>query len=130
MPQERILVEQRRHTVAVDSCVLHLAWNSPVNYNLEYLSGYMINLDGENIINKTDNLNTSCNLFALLLVCDTRSVSLQAFDICGRVSDSTPAVTVTPEEFLFSQITSDPTATAGGSSGSSKSTAQGFYIVS
>ena len=67
MPQEGILVEQRRHTVATDNCMVHLAWNSPVNYNLAYLSGYKINLDGENIINKTDNLNTSCNLFALLL---------------------------------------------------------------
>ena len=72
----------------------------------------MINLDGGNILKQTTLIRTSYNLFTLLLYCGTHNVSLQAFDICGRVSDSTPAVIVTPEE-LFLKITSDPTASTG-----------------
>ena len=128
MPQERILAEQRRHKIITDSCTIHLAWNSPVNYNLEYLSGYMINVDGMNVVNKTENLNASYNLFALLLYCNNYNVSIQAIDICDRVSNSTKVATVIPEEFIFSQVTSDPTATTGGSPGSSESSATGMKV--
>ena len=109
----------------MNTCMLSLTWHSPVN---EYLSAYIINIDGENIVNKTDNLNASLNSFALLLYCGNYSVSLQAFDICGRVSNSTPVITVTPEEFPFSLITPDPIG-PGGSPECSKSTSPGMYLI-
>ena len=133
--QDMILVEQRRFyaiaTYILYACVLSLTWNSPVNYNLEYLSGYMVNIDGENIVNKTDNLNTTLNSFPLPLDCGSHSVSLQAFDICNRVSNSTPVVTVTPEEFPFSLITPDPgpTAGTGGAPECSGSTIRGMVCI-
>ena len=124
MQQDMILVEQRRHTVTVSmsTCILSLTWNSPVN---EYLSGYIVNVDGENIVNKTDNLNATLNYFSLPLHCGTHNVSLRAFDICGRVSNSTPVIIVAPEEFPFSLITpADLTV-----SKCSESTTQGMYLI-
>lgn len=114
IPQDNILVEQRRDDNTINTCNLHISWNSPVNYNLEYLSRYMINLDGENIVNKTDNLNASLNFFTLSLDCGTYRVSIKAIDICDRVSNNTPAVMVTPDKVPFSLSTSGPTATTGG----------------
>ena len=125
MQRDIILVEQRRHTTAMNTCMLYLFWKSPVNYNLEYLSGYMINIDGENIVNKTDNLNESLNFITLFLYCGIHNVSVQAVDICDRVSNSTPVVTVTPERFPFSLITPDPVAIAPECS---ESTTRGMYL--
>ena len=104
MPPERILVEQIKEDILLQRIVvcyillkilqLIITWNTYLAIILWSTLMERISLTKQIALTYT-----SYNLFALLL--DTRSVSLQAFDIwqCGRVSDSTPAVTVTLEEF-------------------------------
>ena len=115
VPQEDIF-EQRRHTIATNSCSVHLVWNSPADTDLEYLSSYMVYINGKNVANKTENINESSNLFALLLYCAPYNVSLRAVNRCDRASNSTPDVTVVPKNFLYSEFTGDvyPTTDAGG----------------
>lgn len=79
-------------------CVLHLAWSSPSNIEIGHIMTYMIKIDGNNSVNKSNTDNSTQNLFAQsVCTCGPRNVSISAVNICHRVGPSTPNVTLSPQ---------------------------------
>ena len=109
MPREMIstqTVDERQR------CVLHLAWSSPSDIAVEHVMTYMIVINGNNSVNKTNSDNSTRNLIAhSMCTCGPHTVSISAVNICHRVGQSTPNVTLHPEPLSNSSACPAPGVT-------------------
>ena len=81
-------------TSEMGRCILHLTWSAPDNIPVEDVDHYMIHINGENVINETNN-NSIRNLIAHpVCVCGSHIVSITGVDKCNRVGQRTPNMTV------------------------------------
>ena len=74
---------------------------------------YMIQIDGHNVVNKTNSDNSTLNQFAhFLCTCGPHTVSISAVNICHRVGPSTSNVTLDPKPLSSSTCPARDVTTA------------------
>lgn len=107
MPQNTTS-DQRKD--ATGNCIVHLSWSFPNNIATGDVSHFTVYINGTNIINETNNINESLTLAAYpVCSCATHNISISAVNRCGRVSPSTPNITLMDQRPYFPVECSDDT---------------------
>ena len=94
MPQD-MTIDQREGES--ESCTVHLSWNSPINTAVRYVDHYMVHINGRHVINESSDENITSTTYSACS-CAPHNVSIRAVNRCGHIGQSTPNITLIPED--------------------------------
>ena len=103
MPQNVNVQQKVERYTGNSSCVISIAWNTPVNVAQDDISLYIIYINGISyyILNKTESIDQNLILTTFpVCPCAEHSVSVSAVDVCGHEGQRSPSII--PEQESFS----------------------------
>ena len=101
MPQNINVQQKVERYTGNSSCVIFIAWITPINVAQDDISHYMIYINGTNVLNKTESIDQILTLTTFpVCTCAEHLVSVSAVDRCGR--EGQRSLSIIPEQDPFS----------------------------